>query len=311
MLNSYFPQGNAGEQDLYKNLIIESIMIHGQNVLFLPRTVISENKILGEADQSRFDSYHEIEAYIDTANYVSSSTIFSKFGIEIRDQIVLIMAKERWKTQVGSETGKARPFEGDLIYIPLLKSLYEVEFVDHENPNFYQMNDLPIYKLELELYDYNGEQLNTGIYEVDKLEYTFGSGGLTMLVEFESANPGLNHIELGKFYGQASGNTPARAKLYSISETDEGDSPAQYKLVFGQVQGIFNVSDTDYLIEETTGSTPIQYRIVKIYDVSDADSEDYTDEDITPNDVQASNMTFEKESDKIRTFDETNPFGEF
>ena len=308
MLNPYFPQGNINEQKLYQNLVMESIQIHGQNIYFLPRTLISENLILGEADQSRFDSYHELEAYIDTANYVSSSTIFSKFGIEIRDQIVLIVSKERWKSQVGAVTGKPRPFEGDLIYIPLLKSLYEVEFVDHENPNFYQMNDLPIYKLELELYDYNGEQLNTGLYDVDRLEYTFGSGGIQMLVEFESVNPGLNHIERGKFYTQTSGQGTTRAKLYSI--TEEEGSPAQYRLVFGQIQGIFNVSETDYLTEESDG-TPVQFRIVKIYSVSDDDSEDYTDENITPNDTEAMNITLEKEADTIRTFDENNPFGEY
>ena len=308
MLNPYFSQGNSNEKSLYNDLIVESIMIYGQNVYFLPRTLVSENKLLGEGDQSRFDSYHEIEAYIDTANYVSSSTVFSKFGIEIRDQIVLIMSKERWKTQIGVEIGKPRPFEGDLIYIPLLKSLYEVEFVDHENPNFYQMNDLPIYKLELELYDYNGEQLNTGLHDVDRLEYTFGSGGLTMLVEFITANPGLNHIERGKFYSQTSGQDTARAKLYSIVE--EPGSPSQYRVVFGQVQGIFNVSETDELVEETTG-TPVQFKIVKIYSVSDEESEDYTDEDITPNDTEAMNMTLEKEADKVRTFDENNPFGEF
>lgn len=310
MLNSYFPQGNNNEQNLYKDLIIESIQIHGQNVIYLPRTPVSENLVLGELDQSTFESYHEIEAYIDTANYVSSSTIFSKFGIEIRDQLVLILSKDRWKNQVGKEISKPRPLEGDLIYIPLLKSLYEVEFVDHENPNFYQMNDLPIYKLELELYDYNGEHLNTGLYEVDRIEYTFGSGGITMLVEFITTNPGLNRVQLGKFYSQTSGNDTARAKLYSISEFGNA-SPEQYKLTFGQINGIFNVSNTDSLIEETSTGTPIQFRIIKIYGVEDTDSDDYTDLDITPNDVQANNMTFEQAANKIRSFDETNPFGEF
>ena len=83
-------------------------MIYGQNVYFLPRTLVSENKLLGEGDQSRFDSYHEIEAYIDTANYVSSSTVFSKFGIEIRDQIVLIMSDRKSTRLNSSHSAKSR-----------------------------------------------------------------------------------------------------------------------------------------------------------------------------------------------------------
>lgn len=305
MLNSYFSQGNPNEQALYRELLVESIQIHGQNVEYLPRTVISENQ-LGEPDQSRFDTHFEIEAYIDTANYVSSETVFSKFGIEIRDHITLILAKERWKTQVGSTINQLRPNEGDLVYIPLLKSLFEIEFVDHENPNFYQFNDLPIYKLELELFEYSGEQLNTGLYDIDKLEYTFGSGGTKMVVEFDSKSVNLNRMVLGNFYSQTSGNDTARGKLYSIRRVD--GSQSRYEVVFGQTTGIFNSSAKDLLVEENGSGH--RFKIVKIYRVSDENTDSYTDNDAFPNDPQAENIMVEQLSDKIIDFSESNPFGE-
>ena len=62
--NPYISQTVRSEQDLYENIIIESIKIYGQNVQYMPRTLVSEDKIFGEDVVSRFDDAYTIEMYI-------------------------------------------------------------------------------------------------------------------------------------------------------------------------------------------------------------------------------------------------------
>lgn len=325
--NPYFQQGVQNEQNLYESLIIESISIYGQDVFFLPRKNISTNDLLGEPDKSEFNSHTVIEMYIESFDgFGGEGNLFSKFGLEIRDQMNLIVSRKRFKEEVPESEERPRPFEGDLIYFPLSRTLFEIKFVEHEEP-FYQLNNLPIYKLQLEPFEYSGESLDTGIQEIDQIEYTYGSGGIQMDVELvniddDGSSPLLTlDLEnvLGKYYSQDSGQDGvARAKLYSITEETSDDSPItqQYTISLGQVSGIFNVSDTDFLIAadsdgDSPHSAPHQFRIKKIYDVNDQNIDEYADDDIFPGDKQADNLTIEKEADEIISFDETNPFGNF
>jgi len=298
-VNKYFTQGFSGEQALYESLIIESIKMYGQDVFYLPRNIVSTKNILNEPSISKFESYYEIEIYPESFDgFGGEGNLFQKFGIEIRDQINLVISRRRFDNDIGWETNRSRPYEGDLIYIPVSKSLFEIKFVEHELP-FYILNTIPSYKLQCELFEYSGEDFSTGLYEIDNIEYTYGSGGLKIQVEFvDTPIPNLNTITLGERYTQ--GN--ATGKLYSIEESET--SPNLYEISLGQITGNLQVSDSTYLIGNDSS---LRFEIKEIYDVDTADE----NSDVFPGDTQADNVNIEKEADDIVDFSENNPFGEF
>jgi hypothetical protein len=98
--------------------------------------------------------------------------LFSKFGVEIRDSVTLVLAKRRWNQTVrkfDNEIKSERPVEGDLIFTPFAGKLFQIMHVEHEQP-FYQLNNLPIYKLRCELFEYNDEDIDTGNTDIDQIE---------------------------------------------------------------------------------------------------------------------------------------------
>ena len=59
-----------------------------------------------------------------------------------------------------------RPREGDLVYFPLGQRLFEIKFVEHEDP-FYQLGKNYVYQLKCELFEYEDEVIDTTIHEID------------------------------------------------------------------------------------------------------------------------------------------------
>jgi hypothetical protein len=178
--NIYFSDKVRSEQKLYENIIIESLKMYGQDVYYLPRTLVNEDRVLGEDIPSTFSNGYKIEMYIEnTEAFDGEGDLFTKFGVEIRDEATFVVARKRWNTTVGKNdnqiTGE-RPREGDLIFLPLSNSLFEVTHVEHEQP-FYQLSNLPTFKLRCNLFEYTGEDLDTGIDAIDDIErsdaYTF------------------------------------------------------------------------------------------------------------------------------------------
>jgi len=171
--NLYFSQKVRSEQNLYEDIVIESLKMFGQDVYYLPRDIVNEDRIFGDDVPSRFNSSYKIEMYIENVEgYDGEGDIFTKFGIEIRDQATFVVARRRWEHTIknyDNEITSVRPVEGDLIYLPLSKSLFQIMAVEHEQP-FYQLSNLPIYKLRCELFEYNDEQLDTGVTEIDDIE---------------------------------------------------------------------------------------------------------------------------------------------
>lgn len=186
----YFSQKVRSEQNLYEDIIIESLKIYGQDVYYLPRTILAEDKILGEDIPSRFSASYQIEMYIEnTEGFDGEGDLFTKFGVEIRDQATFIVARRRWETVVArldNVLESSRPQEGDLIYLPLSNSMFQIMAVEHEQP-FYQLSNLPTYKLRCELFEYGGEDLDTGVKEIDQIERTYAYSYLTAL---DSASSG-------------------------------------------------------------------------------------------------------------------------
>lgn len=171
--NHYFSQRVKSEQNLYEDIIIESLKIYGQDVYYLPRDLVAEDKILGEDIQSRFNSAYKVEMYIEnTEGFDGEGDLFTKFGVEIRDQATFIVARKRWSQTVArydNEIQTIRPMEGDVIYLPLSNSMFQIMAVEHEQP-FYQLSNLPTYKMRCELFEYSGEDLDTGVDVIDAVE---------------------------------------------------------------------------------------------------------------------------------------------
>jgi len=174
--NPYFSQKVRSEQNLYEDIIIESLKMYGQDVYYLPRDTVAEDRILGEDVPSSFNSSYKVEMYIEnTEGFDGEGDLFSKFGVEIRDQATFIVARKRWTQTVAkydNDIASVRPREGDLIYLTLTNSLFEITHVEHEQP-FYQLSNLPTYKLRCELFEYNDENLDTGIEVIDDIEVDY------------------------------------------------------------------------------------------------------------------------------------------
>lgn len=176
MRNPYFSQKVKSEQDLYEDIIIESLKIYGQDVYYLPRDLINEDRILGEDVPSRFNSSYKVEMYIENVEgFDGQGDLFTKFGVEIRDQATFIVARRRWASAIGkfeTEIDNTRPREGDIIYLPLTNSMFQIMHVEHEQP-FYQLSNLPTYKMRCELFEYNDEDFDTGVDVIDGIEKSF------------------------------------------------------------------------------------------------------------------------------------------
>lgn len=171
--NLYFRQNVKSEQNLVEDIIIESLKMYGQDVYYLPRDIVNKDPIFADDIPSRFNSSYRIEMYIDNPDgYDGEGNLFTKFGIELRDQVTMTVSRRRWRQTVqrhDNEISGDRPREGDLLYIPMTKAMFEITEVKHEMP-FYQLSNLPTYKLICQKFEYSDEQLNTGIEEIDAVE---------------------------------------------------------------------------------------------------------------------------------------------
>jgi hypothetical protein len=163
---------NSGEQLLIENLVMESIKIYGLDVMYVPRTIQNYDRIYGEDKQtSLFDKAYTVEMYVkNVEGFQGEGDFLSKFGLQIRDQITFSIARRTFQDEIGDYLILERPREGDLIYFPLNRKVFEIKFVEHE-PIFYQLGALQMYDLKCELFEYNNEKFDTGIAEIDALFY--------------------------------------------------------------------------------------------------------------------------------------------
>lgn len=281
MKNVYFTFGTKSEQRLYEDLIIESLKIYGMDVYYLPRELVKEDKLFGEDVLSKFDENYMIEMYLGTYDgFEGDGSLFTKFGVRISDEATFIVSKRRWEDLVSSSynlVSSHRPNEGDLIYFPLTKGLFQIKFVEHEIP-FWQLANVATYQLRAELMEYSEERLETGVDEIDGIRDEVGmSLKLTLAV--------------------GSGN-------FSVGEIVEGSTSG----TTGKVVGWDNPTRTLEIIDVTgqfaqgetiTGNLSGTTRTLSTFDTLDMD------------DVYAENRPIEFAADDILDFSEANPFGEF
>jgi hypothetical protein len=174
MLNPFFQQGSITEQGLIQDLINEQLRMYGVEIYYIPRKYLTEKVVIKEVIQSKFDSAYPIEAYINNYDgYSGPGTLLSKFGIQELDDLSLIISRERFETYISplikdlpNVELSTRPKEGDLVYFPLGDRLFEIKYVEHEQP-FYQLQKNYVYELRCELFRYEDEVLDTNIEYID------------------------------------------------------------------------------------------------------------------------------------------------
>ena len=165
--------GNTNEKNLYEDLIIEGLKIYGHDVYYLPRTLVNQDLILGEDSLSKFDDSYLIEMYVETTEGLAGEQeLINKFGLEIREETTFMLSKRRWMDAVDSYhtmIKEGRPNEGDIIYYPLLNKFFEISFVEDQEP-FFQLGNLPVYKLRARTWEYSSERLDTDVTDIDSAE---------------------------------------------------------------------------------------------------------------------------------------------
>ena len=173
-LNPFFLQGSQSEQRLVQSLINEQLQIYGVEVTYIPRKFVRKQTIIKEVQSSAFDDNFLLEAYVNTyEGYGGQGDIMTKFGVSLRDELTLTISKERFEDFISPflESDEdyelsTRPREGDIIFFPLGARLFEVKFVEHEEP-FYQLGKNYVYQLKCELFEYEDEVIDTGIDIID------------------------------------------------------------------------------------------------------------------------------------------------
>jgi len=285
MRNIYISQTVQSEQDLYENIIIESMQIYGQEVQYIPRTLVNEDRIFGEDVVSRFDRAYQIEMYLENLDgFDGDQELFTKFGVEIRDRATLHVSRRRWNREVGLHVDYDRPQEGDLIYLTLSNQIFEIMRVIDDRP-FYQMSDLPTYRMEVELFEFSDEDFDTSVEIVDDVEVL---GAATIL----NLSPGAGvDFQIGETIRQVySSGKIVEAEIVDWNADSDKLSVA-------------HISTPDGLFREfTTGtilglSSNITRTVASVGD------------NLLQQD-NAQNDDFESFADDILDFSEGNPFGE-
>ena len=307
--NVYFSQAVRSEQNLYEDLVIESLKIFGQDVYYIPRTLVERDTILGEDPASSFDDAYLIEAYIDNQDgFEGAGDLYQKFGLEIRDEANFIISKRQWERLIGLYNNTLenvhKPKEGDVIFLPLSNSFFEITFVEHEKP-FYQLSNLPVYTLTCSLFEYSEEKFDTGVSDIDNTAALEAYQTTLNVSTTNSVNFTKGEIVTQTLVA-AVGDTPAIVVSGTISSIDILSLTASRITVINVgVTGSssemreFTVSDSIGLVGSESNVTCY---ITNTYDVSD--SESFT------LDNAAQNYEFEIEADGFLDFTETNPFGD-
>ena len=260
-VNHYFQDGkgigNQSEKRLYEDLIIEGLKIYGQDVYYLPRTLVNRDLILGEDMLSKFSSALLLEAYMETTEgFAGEQEIINKFGLEIRDDTTLVLSKRRFEEHVANKatlTATGRPNEGDVVYVPLLKSYFEIQFVEDQEP-FYQLGNLPVYKLKVTRWEYANEQINTGNEVLDQTEDKYTLDQLAYKIQLEYGQEvltGRGSIQLEDYHDYSTGQPAFLMNEDFVTTNIQTQSPYAGNLDMNTEAGYDTVSTADDILDFT------------------------------------------------------------
>ena len=279
--NLYFNNVTShAEQELINDLTSEVIQLHGMDVFYIPRTLIKEDPLLDEDVLSRFEVAYEIEMYIKgTEGFGGEGDLVSKFGLDVRDEVIFTVHKDRFELA----TTKPKPLEGDLIFLPMSKGLFEIKFVEHEQP-FYQAGKNYSFDITCELFQYSEEQFEKGVPEVIRDIEREQSAA----IDFVMTAGGSGSYTIDEEVYQGVSLAAATAKGTVVSWTT-----ATRTLRANDTSGTFVAGASVY------GATSSAVWSLTSYD-----------DQALPTTPFADNLEFETEADAILDFSESNPFGE-
>ena len=177
----YFPtyyQGDSGEQNLYQDLVDEQIKLFGSDIYYMPRTILQDNT-LDEVRYSKYTEQFQVEMLLqNVTGFADGSEFVSKFGLRITDEVVFRVSTRRWDEVVAQYnptlTIDSRPNEGDLLFFPLTRDIYEIKYVEKESP-FFQFGKIQFYSITAEIYEIGSDDIDTGIPEIDAVETIFAN----------------------------------------------------------------------------------------------------------------------------------------
>ena len=231
-LNPHFLQGSRGEQRLIQSLVNEHLKIYGVEVTFIPRKFVNQSTIIEEVTTSKFDDNFLIEAYVENYDgYAGAGDVLTKFGMSLRDEVTLTISKERFEEFIAPFMEadddielSSRPREGDLVFFPLGQRLFEIKFVEHEEP-FYQLGSNYVYKLKCELFEYEDEVIDTDIEAIDSQVDDVGYIAELQLVgvgRTATVQPIINTGYISEIFLNNDGSGFSSAPLVSISTSPSG-----------------------------------------------------------------------------------------
>lgn len=302
--NRYISHGTQSEKNLLADLIAESIAVYGHDVFYIPRKIAKLDRILNEDMLSNFPDAYMCEMYVESIDgFEGDGKLITKFGLEIRDQLTLACSVRRWNQLVGRfgyPEDQVRPREGDLIYIPLTKGLFEIKYVDDKKP-FFQLGGLPTYKLIVELYEYPNADIDTGIPEIDNIQgYT--SAGYSVV--FEYADDMIDRLVEGdSVILTFPDDTTGSCEILHLETTAD---PLIMNAYLGPITYDSGLYQT--LQVGTTLFNSVNSSLATITTISTLATD--TDEVTNRNDDNAQNSQFELEGNSFIDFSIENPFGE-
>ena len=293
--NHYFHHygTNTPEQRLLENIIIESIKVYGIDLNYMPRTLVNEDKLFGDDRSSQFKDSRTVEMYIKNVDgFEGEGTFVSNFGLEVRDQITLTVAKRRWEELAFEGSGRDKePKAGALIYFPLTDGLFTVLGVTDTN-TFFQTGALQTFDLTCELFTYGDEKIDTGIEEIDDIER---EQSFVRTFELASSPAVSGTFQVGETVtGGTSGKTGEVAKW---------DSTTRY-LYLINMTGVFTVG------EILTGATSLATGTYETKQTTDEAAETLAQIEAGTTDTSTSNKQIETDADDVLDFSEGNPFSE-
>jgi hypothetical protein len=265
--------------------VIESLQFYGQDLYYLPREIVNKDKIFLDDVPSRFGEAYKIEMYLDGNQFEGDGELFAKFGIEIRDTATFVVSIKRWRELIGRKLteNNFRPREGDLIYLPMSNSIFQITKCNNYDP-FFQLGQLPTYKLSCELFEYNDEDFDTNIANID-------------VVESESAfqykltlDSGSGFI-LGETITQAFSTYSMKGEITRWSDSDK----VMHIAHAGSTDGTFKEFGTTKLVVGDTSNKSATPTLVEELQKIQSDSQ---------------NKIFDDFESDFLDFSESNPFGD-
>ena len=284
----------TSEQLLVEDLVIESMQIYGMDVFYLTRSSRDPDGVdylYGEDTLKQYRNAYPMEMYLENVSGMDGEGDFiSKFGLEIRDEISLLVSRRRFRATAPLDRAR----EGDLVYVPLVQAFFEITFVENENDQamFYTLGrgrggNVYLYALKLKQYVFSEEIIDTGIQEIDESARRYYKR--TRLALANTIGSGTFLPNEVVYQGTSLENSTAKAIVYSY------EPHSSMEVI--QVQGTWTSNGEIYGVSSNAART-----VLTENEFSQVDDDIF--EDI------ANNFQIETEASDILDFSDRNPFGE-